>query len=261
MDPQELTQRERPAEAEQARTKVEREEPRAVRRPAPSARRGWLVAAAVAVVVVLVGLGSLVVIDQEDPAAQALGVGEDFIAAFNAGDADAVLALLPDDAVLTDNYIGMSDGFEPLDREFFEMWMAWETAQGSVFSSPECLVAGEGSGGPVTVSCEFGWHPIAEQAVGAPPIPTTLTLVVTSGTVGELAFEFPPEFGIGDLETWLESNHPEDVQLVLFGEWNSVAEAEQGGILRAQYVEEWLAFMEAQNCTFRPEIKRMVCDA
>ncbi len=46
---------------------------------------------------------------------------------------------------------------------------------------------------------------------------------------------------------WLFLNHREDSQGVEFGDWNSVAEAEQGGILRAQYAAEWVAFLEANS--------------
>ena len=68
-----------------------------------------------------------------------------------------------------------------------------------------------------------------------------------------LAFEYPPEFGIGPFDDWVARNQSEDAG-VDFGDWASVADAERGGILRAQYVEEWLAELEASNCSY--EISR-----
>ena len=48
------------------------------------------------------------------------------------------------------------------------------------------------------------------------------------------------------------TDHRDNSEFVGFGDWNSVAEAEQAGILRAQYVSEWVAYREANDCTFQP---------
>ncbi len=52
-------------------------------------------------------------------------------------------------------------------------------------------------------------------------------------------------------ERWLEENHPEDISIVMCcGPWDSVAQAEQGGVLRARYADEWVAYLEANGCTY-----------
>jgi ketosteroid isomerase-like protein len=176
-----------------------------------------------------------------------LAVSGDFIDAFNGGDADAVLALFTSNVALSEKYTGTSDSFEAIDRAFFEQHLAWSTAQGTTFTFPECAVTEDGAGAEVSVSCEFGWLYAAEKAAGDPPVPTALTLVVTPDGISQAAFEYPPEFGVVRFDNWLFLNHREDSQGVEFGDWNSVAEAEQGGTLRAQYVAEWAASLEANS--------------
>ncbi len=108
---------------------------------------------------------------------EALAISDAYIEAFNTGDADAVLALFTDDVALSDKYSALSDfgngdPFEAMDRAFFEQELAWNTAQGTTFVSPECAVTEDGATAAVTVSCEFGWLDAAEKAVDAPPVPT-----------------------------------------------------------------------------------------
>ena len=215
--------------------------------------RPWLVAAAV--VVILAGV-AVILMNQSDEAPiadqpfgpdSALDVSDAYIEAFNTGDADAVLVLLTSDVALSEKYTGMGDGFGVMDRGFFEQHLAWSTAQGTTFTSPECAVTEEGTGAAVTVSCRFGWLYAAERAVDAPPVPTTLTVIVTPEGISQIAFEYPPVFGVERFDNWLFANHSDDLEGVEFGDWNSVAEAEQGGKLRAQYVDEWAASLEAND--------------
>ncbi len=178
---------------------------------------------------------------------EALAVSDAYIEAFNIGDTDAVLALFTPDVALSEKYTGMSDSFDAIDRGFFEQHLAWSTAQGTTFTSPECAVTEQGPAAAVTVSCEFGWLYAAEQAVDAPPVPTALTMVVTADGISQAAFEYPPEFGSVLFDIWLLATHNDDLEGVGFGDWNSVAEAEAGGKLRAQYVDEWVASLEAND--------------
>lgn len=48
-------------------------------------------------------------------------------------------------------------------------------------------------------------------------------------------------------DSWLFLNHKDGSQGVEFGDWSSVADAQQGGTLRAQYVAEWAAHLEANG--------------
>lgn len=171
---------------------------------------------------------------------EALALSGDFIDAFNAGDADSLLATLIPEAALSEKYTGMSSSFDELERGFFEQHMAWATAQGSTFVSPSCSVT-EVGGAEATVVCEFGWLNADMMAAEQPPVPTVLTMVATTDGFSQLAFEYLPEFGSGAFERWLYETHADDLKGVEFGDWDSVADAEQGGRLRAQYAAEWAA--------------------
>ena len=187
----------------------------------------------------------------------ALAMSDGFIEEFNAGDADAVPALLTSDVALSERYSGEGPSFEALEPAFFEQVLAWGTAQGTTFTSPECVVADEGTGAAVTVSCEFGWLNAARAAVGLSPVPTVLTMVVTRSGISQAAFDYLDDFGVGSFgsgsdgrghfDVWLVANHADDMEGIGYGEWDSVAVAEQGGILLALYVEEWAAFLETRG--------------
>ncbi len=215
-------------------------------------RQRWLVAA---VVIVLAGVALLLVnqsgqtevADQPFGPDAALDVSDAYIEASNTGDTDAVLALFTADVALSEKYIGMSDSFGPIDREFFEQGLAWAAAQGTTFTSPECAVTEQGPAAAVTVVCEFGWLYAAERAIDAAPVPTTLTMIVTPEGISQMAYEYPPTFSPDSFNRWLLVNYIGESEGVEYGDWNSVAEAQAGGELRAQYVEEWAASLDANN--------------
>ena len=64
--------------------------------------------------------------------------------------------------------------------------------------------------------------------------------------ISQLALEYPP-FGLDSFDAWLLANHSADLEGVEFGGWNSVAAAEAGGKLRARYVDEWVASLDAND--------------
>ena len=178
--------------------------------------------------------------------ADALSLSGDFIEAFNTGDDALLLATLTPEAALSEKYTGMSSSFSEIERAFFEQHMAWSTAQGSTFTTPDCEVT-EAEDTTATVVCEFGWLDAAMMAAEKSPVPTVLTMVATPYGLSQLAFEYLPEFGSGAFDRWLYENHADDLNGVEFGDWGSVVEAEQGGKLRAQYAAEWVADREASG--------------
>lgn len=208
-----------------------------------SARPRWLAAA---LVTVLIGTAAFLIsqIDDFGPDS-AFAAGTEFINAFNAGDADALLATLTSDAELLESYSPGTGEFEAIERTFFEQHMVWATAQGSMLTTPECVVTEESvTQTAVSVVCEFGWLYAPEKAAGLAPVPTVLTMVVTPDGVSQAAFEYPPEFTPDAFSQWLFRNHRDDHIRIEYGEWSSLAEAEQDGLLRAQYAEEWAATLE-----------------
>ena len=180
----------------------------------------------------------------------ALAVAEAHIAAFNAGDRDAVMGVFTPDVSISDS----SDG-EIIVTDW-EMMLGWYIAQGTTLTAADCTVAEASSPGAVTVTCVSGTHQAPAQAIGAPPTPTTLTFLVVPEGIRELELIFgEPHFVHTSFPMlrWLKGPHPEDVDRVGFGLWDSVEEAEQNGLLFAQYAEEWAAFLDASDCVY-PDI-------
>ena len=211
-----------------------------------AARPRWLAAA---VVTVLIGTAAFLISQTDDFGPDsALASSFDFIDAFNAGDVDALLGTLSPDVALSESYSPGTGDFEVVDPVFFEQHMVWATAQGSTLTTPECVLAEESATSTeVGVVCEFGWLYAPEKAGGLTPIPTVLTMVVTREGISEAAFEYPPRFGSNAFNGWVLENYPDDRQRIEYGAWNSVAEAEQYGLLRGQYAEEWSHYLEASQ--------------
>jgi hypothetical protein len=175
----------------------------------------------------------------------ALSVADTYFEAYNAGDADAVLALFEPDATFLDNFGAQT----PTDWEI----LVWSVAQGTALTAPDCTVTEEVSGESITVSCRHSTLDALVQAVDGPPVPIRVTLVIAPEGIREETSIFgSPDFNTVAIpfENWMTENHEEDVGNVGFGNWSSVEEAEQNGILFAQYAEEWATYLEANGCTY-----------
>lgn len=211
----------------------------------PQVALGALAATAVVVIAVFV-IGTLV--DSDDPfgSGDGLAVTDAYFEAWNAGDVEAVLALFESDATFFDNFGRQT-------RADWEQLLVWNAAQGTVLSPPNCTVTAEVPGDVVTVSCPHTNLDALVQAVDGPPVPIGLTLTVTPDGIRDWNSLFGnPDFdAVGSpFESWMTVNHPEDPEAAGFGNWSSVEEAEQSGILRAQYADEWAAYLQDNNCTY-----------
>ena len=115
-----------------------------------------------------------------DPAAfsadDAFTATDAYFEAYNKGDADAALALLTTDATLTWDFIGF---FEEFDLGGRELRLAWETAQGTVLTSPSCSLTDDQPVEGTTLTCAYDTLDAPTQAVDALPVPTTSSLAVT----------------------------------------------------------------------------------
>jgi len=180
------------------------------------------------------------------PVDDAVSVAAAYFDAYNTGDVDAVLALLTPDATFFDNFGSNT-------RTDWEELFVWNAAQGTTLSPPDCTVTGEVPGESVTVSCSHNNLDILVQAVDGPPVPIQLTLIVTPDGIREWTSIFgSPDFNdvAVPFERWIRENHPEDRGNVGFGNWTTVEEAEQNGILNAQYADDWATYLEANGCTY-----------
>ena len=177
----------------------------------------------------------------------ALSVADAYFEAYNAGDVEAVLGLFEPDATF-------SDSFGSQTRTDWEQLVVWNAAQGTTLSPPDCTVTEEVPGLSMTLSCSHFNHDALVQALDGAPVPITLTLTVTPDGISQWRSIFGfPTFNIfaSPFRGWMKENHPEDEFAVGFGNWTSVKEAEQNGILTAHYADEWATYLEANGCTYR----------
>jgi len=82
-------------------------------------------------------------------------------------------------------------------------------------------------------------------------VPIELALTVTLDGISERNRTFgQPDFKlIGDpFHLWMTQTQPDVADQVEFDAWNSIAEAEENGVLTARYAEEWAAYVEANGC-------------
>lgn len=211
---------------------------------------GPLLAAAVFIGVVAVAAIVGVVWLRSDDASSAASEGDAFgvddaqeandayFAAYAAGDVDGMLALLAPDASL-------GHTFGSITVENWEELYVWKLAEGTELTTPECT-ATETEPGIVTVRCSYAHHEGISSTVGGPAVPHNMTMVVTVDGVTRIQDLFgSPGFGVvGDpFESWVNQNHPEDTAAGCCG-WDSIEQAQEDGLLRVRYAEEWAAYLE-----------------
>lgn len=176
----------------------------------------------------------------------ARNVSDAYFAAYNAGDVDAVVALFESDAEF-------SGFFGSLSRADWEQLTVWNTAQGTVLSTPSCLLAEELLGVSVRLVCSYDNSGAVVQAVDGPAVPIRLTLTFTPEGIADWSREFgDPDFNVVGIpfSEWMTTHHPDIAESVEFGNWSSVEGAEQNGILTAQYAAEWRVYLDANDCGY-----------
>jgi hypothetical protein len=178
----------------------------------------------------------------------ALTVTDAYFEAYNAGDVEAVLALFEPDATFYDSFLGWQT------RADWEQFLVWNAAQGTALTSPpNCRVTAEVSGVLVIVSCPHDNFDALVQAVDGPPVPINLTLTVAPDGISAWVSTFgDPDFNTVGIpfDSWMTVNHPEDLEAVGFGNWSTVEEAGENGILTARYAAEWATYLNDNGCTY-----------
>ena len=236
-------------------------------------RSAALVAAAAFVLVIVVGVGIALMVGDDEPqplgAESSLAVADDYFAAFNAGDSEAVMALFTPDATLASQFTG--DPPEPMLRALWEERLVWNAAQGTIMTPHDCAVTDEAPGA-VTVECGHGTHDAPAQAVDEVTqlrrsgiavvplpvrqsfaVPTTTTMKIWPDGIGEFQELYDqPDFNfVGEpFDAWMTENNPDDALAAGIGNWSSLEEANEHGRIRAQYADEWSADLQATGCPF-----------
>jgi hypothetical protein len=186
---------------------------------------------------------------------------DQYFAAFNAGDADAVVSLLAPEVTLTERFGAVGD-FEVFSRPDWEEEITEFVAQGAVFTTQSCTEADDQPTRDRTVSCDYGLLDAPSQAVGAPPIPVTTRFTVTPlGKISEVQVTYDSANTSIDFVhvgrpfgQWLQTNHPDFADLAATDQpvascCESMSATERG-TLKAHYAQEWAAYLEANDCTY-----------
>jgi hypothetical protein len=238
----------------------------------PRRRSGWVAAVAAFAVVVAAGIAVVLVtstgtVSEQDvvdtppttavtPTTQAqaqisvveaLAIKDAYIAAANAGNTDAVLALFEPDS-------GVFVGDVTTDLDTFERYLVFSIAQGMTVTARGCTT--EPIENAIRLRCESSRHQYLAKAVGAPAAEGTLTLTISAVGISLFVESFNSDFDQAlvnvPFDRWLKGTHPEVFDArVSFGTWDSIAEAEQEGILRALYADEWAAHLDTNGCTYQ----------
>jgi ketosteroid isomerase-like protein len=178
-------------------------------------------------------------------------VTDDYFAAYDADDIDAMMELFsPDGQVL------FLDGETPL--EFWRLLHEWKVAEGTEMLPRDCTTEEVDDRDAVAVDCDYGQQEYLSRAVDGPAVPHTMTMVVGADGIDLLEVSFgEPSFNVyaEPFYAWMQAHHPEDAEVVGCCDWDSVEDAREKGALVAPYADEWAAWLEEHpNCTWRDTV-------
>lgn len=186
--------------------------------------------------------------DSADVEVDALDVADAYFEAFDERDADSVMALFTEDATFGASF---DDG--PIPRSEWEQRVVWAMAQGTVLTTPECSVRDVPTEGDITVTCVHGTRDAVVLALDSEQIPTTTTMVVAPEGISDFNEGFGnPDFADTGLPftAWMRSNHPEEAETTGCCEGDTAEKSVARGELRAQYTQEWAAYLKANSCGY-----------
>ena len=215
----------------------------------------WMVAATVLIVA---GIGLIAVnqgndappVTAEELTENALSSLDDWFDAYNGGNDEAALELFAPGVIISNTFTG------PQTLDEWTMLLAWNTAQGTVWTPQDCSVTEVEPGVSATVICLAGNRDALTQAVDAPPVEVRVFAVVTAEGINELRFNYVGNINFNHvgrpMDAWMAANHPDIVEawITAFGSWTSVEEARENGLLTAQYAAEWATYLTENDCTY-----------
>ncbi|HSJ29014.1 MAG TPA: hypothetical protein VLB67_12465 [Acidimicrobiia bacterium] len=173
----------------------------------------------------------------DDPA---LAAAYEFIASYNDGDTDAVVAYFVDGGDYAADTVPSDTPFAGRGREDVAEFLAWSAASDTNMVHAECMVDPSAPAG--SVDCTFMWDDLLRRTIGYVPLPGGATMTINAdGTLSSyqslLVLRAGAAFGI--YMDWLSGASPDEADLAGQVGWNSVDEAIESGRARARYVDEW----------------------
>ncbi len=176
----------------------------------------------------------------------ASALADSYFTAFNDGDAEGVQGLFAPAAT-----------FGELSRDEWELLLEWNQAQGTRLTFHDCRTTEGATNDVAIVNCVFGTHRAVTEAVGAEPVSTRITMIVTPDGITEIVETTSTsgsyfEVG-GPFNEWVLVHHESDRDLVGVGSflsWTSTDEASESGLLNRRLAEEWAVYLDERGCTY-----------
>lgn len=145
----------------------------------------------------------------------ALAVAQDFLAAFDAFDAEKAMSYVADGANLSQ----LIDGQVPDDAEGMRLMVGWLEAMGYQELNTACRVTGTAPALGTTVECDFDFHGIGSDEIGKGPFTgNSHTFTVRDGRIvyGTISWnlnKFSPRMW-EPFRDWVRANHPKDFDVM-----------------------------------------------
>ena len=158
------------------------------------------------------------------------------MAALDAGDVDAAMALVTADARITERTLG-----SPAARDDYIAIREWQAAQGTRFTEVSCTGVQITEG--VRVRCTYGLHEAPEQAAGLDPWPAEANLTITNDGITAIAHNHSSAIAAYEaFWRWVARTKGSNSEVIL-QRWETREQARHSGALTRQYAEDWAAFL------------------
>ena len=177
--------------------------------------------------------------------ADALAVVDEYFAAYDRGDVEAMTAVFAED-------VALRNGAGPIELPDWVRLFKWKVASETMFTDPSCETRPR-EAPTFTVICDYEQHEHLSRAVGGPAVPHSYTAAVTPEGITVLSDLLgTPNFNVVDIpfETWMSAEHPDEAAIVSCCGWASDDVAEEYGRQRIAFADEWADYLEENDCEY-----------
>jgi hypothetical protein len=208
-----------------------------VEEPQDQRRRRVLAALLVAAAILVVAggfattrfiTGEEVAIDAQSPADLVVA---SYFESFNAGDAEAAVALFAPDLEIADRFVASRDQWEKL--------VHWYIGQGAHLTPPSCETTAV-TVTSTTITCAYQNRHVVHLAKDVPGVALQSVFVIESDLITAFDHGFTGTGDIGQsFADWVKENHPDDLQAIDCCTWATIQDARAAGELVADHANEW----------------------
>jgi len=230
------------------REEMQTQEPIQVDSVEVSSRRGWLLGAAAALVVVIgaVVLFQMTTNDSEVASQAPNEIANAYVAAYAAFDVEGVESMLAVDAEVLP--------WEAYEGRDWKADLRYLEAAGFELILGECRELPGGTDG--VVNCEYDAHGLGSDQIGEGPFGgNAFELVITDGLVvsSDMGFNFSEFHGAmwSPFQTWIRENHPDDYAVLYVHEGLS-RQTDEAIALWEQRVADYVEYVNNPTSTTTP---------